>query len=63
MSEKVCYDMREEWCIIWGKPGVDCSVELKGLKNKGLGVLTVLTWFRILLVQYLLNGEIVIRFP
>ena len=28
--------MREEWCIIWEKPGVDCSVEVNGLKNKGL---------------------------
>jgi hypothetical protein len=24
---KVCYDIREEWCIIWEKPGVDGSLE------------------------------------
>jgi hypothetical protein len=32
----VCYDIREEWCIIWEKPGVDGSLEWNGLKNKGI---------------------------
>jgi hypothetical protein len=32
----VSYDIREEWYIIWKKPGVDGTLELNGLKNKGM---------------------------